>query len=664
MTPATSPPRADASLVTGRTHACFSETGYCAAGAFLATWEKMGGITSLGYPISPRRLERSESGDILDVQWFERGRLEDHDGVVMLTRLGVTAFAREHEGKGWEPGKEEGERPDCRFFPETKHFVCGELLGALDRLGVARVGLPIAEEENGTQWFERMQLHVQDSVPDRESPWRVVGAPLGRREMAASSDMTHEPARPFRGLAGWAYSVRVDVDRAAIARDMKRMKSAGANVVYLSHANPGEVAPDSEPGMTFAVWDAIERGTDEKTKAEAQLARIKDAIELAEAEGLSIVLAVGYQMELGSAWSDAHDADLRRDADGTPMLTWTDLHAGRTGSPYSKTVRADLERYWRWVDATLVRPHPKVVALNIGDEPMGADWSPSAKAEFARVYGRPFDDAPAEAQGHFLSGVLADWASWSAGAWLRINPDVHTLMTFHIQRDVPWFPDFERIFAEAPRSFIVSADTHLHDAPPEIAPLDPSLLANQARTLGWLSRVYGKTLMLWSSANDWGLGCDRALESCKFGVEDAVKNVDLVTDLPREVGGDVGMVMAFGYNQKYLGAFGPAPNPRVYDPTDLFTRVSAALLSARGRFAARGDRIPEGLVLRREALETYVATRLPELQRERRGGAHVTEPIVSLGDFRDMLGDRGVVLVAGRASGDITAAQGRVNIVR
>lgn len=649
---------------TGRPFACFPETGQCVTGAFLRELERHG-LASIGYPIGPRRLEALEDGSLAEVQWFERARFEDHGGRVLLARLGAHALERDR-GVAVAEGRDEGAKEGCRFFPPTRHYVCGELLSALDRLGVERVGLPLEEATDGgtKQWFERVRLEIQPGVTDPTSPWRVLGGHIGRTEMRATSDFVHRPARPFEGLVGWAYSPRPELTRAQIGADMAKMAAAGANVVYVSHANPGEVSPDTEPGLTFSVWDALRAGVEpEATRARTQIARVADCVAAAGAAKLRVVLAVGYQIEMGAAWSDRHPESIRRDADGSPMLTWTELRTGRTASPYATAFQDDIEAYWRWVDATFVRPNPHVVALNLGDEPMGADWSAPAKAAFERRYGVTFDAAPAEARGHFLGGVLADLASWSAGAWLRIDRDVHVLHTWHVQRDVPWFPDFERIFAASPASYVFSADTHLHDAPPELPPLDPSLMLAQARTLGWLSRVYDRPLMLWTSANDWGLGCQRSARRCHFGVDDATAQVGQVLAAARDVGGNVGMLMAFAFNMRWLGAFGPAPDPAVYDPDVLFRSVSGALASARPTMTRRGTETPDPLVVDRGALERHVAERLPALQRERRGGAHVVEPFTDLGARRDLLRSTGVTLLSGRAADEAVARGGRALVL-
>ena len=56
---------------------CFAETGYCISGRIREFWEQNGGLRVFGYPITPLQTETIE-GRSLQVQWFERARLELH----------------------------------------------------------------------------------------------------------------------------------------------------------------------------------------------------------------------------------------------------------------------------------------------------------------------------------------------------------------------------------------------------------------------------------------------------------------------------------------------------------------------------------------------------------------------------------------------------------
>src|SRR5205085_2628557 len=57
---------------------CFSQTGRCALGRFLAYWQAHGGLAINGYPLSDQRIELLEDGKPYVVQYFERARFEHH----------------------------------------------------------------------------------------------------------------------------------------------------------------------------------------------------------------------------------------------------------------------------------------------------------------------------------------------------------------------------------------------------------------------------------------------------------------------------------------------------------------------------------------------------------------------------------------------------------
>ncbi|NJL34134.1 MAG: hypothetical protein HC893_10110 [Chloroflexaceae bacterium] len=86
---------------------CFAETTYCIEGRIRQFWEQNGGLPVFGLPITPQREEMIE-GDVIQVQWFERNRLELHpDNArpydVLLGRLGVDALDR--QGRNWLPSR-------------------------------------------------------------------------------------------------------------------------------------------------------------------------------------------------------------------------------------------------------------------------------------------------------------------------------------------------------------------------------------------------------------------------------------------------------------------------------------------------------------------------------------------------------------------------------
>jgi hypothetical protein len=385
--------------------------------------------------------------------------------------------------------------------------------------------------------------------------------------------VARQAPRLFENRVGWAYSARWGRSRADIRSDLRRMRDLGCNVVYIGHNSAGDTNPDAyEPGLAPSDWYAIAAGTPEAENAHKVAAVILATIEEAGEAGLDVVLGIGYQIMMGDEWNAAHLSDLRRNARGDLLKHWGSVF---TASPYSETYRRDIGEYYGWVNQTFVTPYPNVVALNLADEPMGSDFSPHAMAAFAARYGRSFEAAPDAERGEFLAGVVSDYAAWSANAWKALNPDVRTMMTFHIQRDTPFLPDVERIFAQTPDTFVFSADTHLDDGPVDrvITPEVVTLLYGMTRTLGWLSRVYKKPLMLWTSANAWGL-------KKTGGTREALLNLDIVHDTPKQVGGLLGMLMIWGWNIRYQGVYDDAGNFPA-DKESMIATVSQAVAARR-----------------------------------------------------------------------------------
>jgi hypothetical protein len=85
-------------FVSEETKAYFGPTQHSVTGPFLITWRDLGGLATLGYPLS----ESFEQGDGHEYQYFERGRLEWHRDLpegpkIVLGQLGREALER----RGW-----------------------------------------------------------------------------------------------------------------------------------------------------------------------------------------------------------------------------------------------------------------------------------------------------------------------------------------------------------------------------------------------------------------------------------------------------------------------------------------------------------------------------------------------------------------------------------
>jgi len=159
---------------------CFTATGHTINGNFLRYFEAMGGVESLGYPIT----EPLEQEGRL-VQYFEYARLEDHPDnpggpVVKLSMLG------ERLGRGQPPLSPSRVPPasarGSRYYPQMGHAVSGDFLSYFDRHGgLGRFGFPIAEplpvKGQLVQDFQRGRLVW---LLDRPPSDRVTLEPIGR----------------------------------------------------------------------------------------------------------------------------------------------------------------------------------------------------------------------------------------------------------------------------------------------------------------------------------------------------------------------------------------------------------------------------------------------------------------------------------------------------
>jgi hypothetical protein len=134
----------------------FPQTRHALAAPFLAGWERLGGLRTLGYPLTEPYLERNvETGVDQRVQLFERGRLEEaSDGTVMAARLVVETLPIQPAA---------APVAGCNYSAATGHNICDRLLQTWYQLGAESwLGLPLdeAQIQNGVrvQHFERGRL--------------------------------------------------------------------------------------------------------------------------------------------------------------------------------------------------------------------------------------------------------------------------------------------------------------------------------------------------------------------------------------------------------------------------------------------------------------------------------------------------------------------------
>jgi|GEM_PF-470767 len=227
---------------------CFSETGQCIGGRIYAFWEQHGGLAVFGMPITPQQPQVVE-GQTIQVQWFERTRLELHPNNpppfdVLLGRLGVERL--EQSGRNWEAFPADTPQPDCRFFPETGQNVCGEILatwrasgleldgraGKNEEESLALFGLPLSPAQterlgNGqeyvVQWFERARFEVH---PENTPPYNVLLGLLGNELRGVIAD------------AAPASVVRFDLDACAFGGVAGRRVECGYLTVPEDRSQP------------------------------------------------------------------------------------------------------------------------------------------------------------------------------------------------------------------------------------------------------------------------------------------------------------------------------------------------------------------------------------------------------------------------------------------
>ncbi|HSJ55758.1 MAG TPA: hypothetical protein VLC95_01160 [Anaerolineae bacterium] len=409
------------------------------------------------------------------------------------------------------------------------------------------------------------------------------------------------PARLPAHYAGWAVEAYPDASTAEMEATVRRLVAHGANIVWIGHNNPGIVdAQKVEPGLSYAVYEAYIEPADE---------RHDDAVAIVEAQhrmlaacrtaGVPAVLPVGYQIQMGVRWNEAHPDALRRDAEGEPL----DIYGGGvSASFYAPAYRRDIERYYRWIEAEFARPYADVLLmLNLADEPLGGDYSAHAEAEFRRRHGFRFDEVGADRArqrllGEFQSRYVVEYAAYSAGQWQALHPGLPVTMSFDgaQARQTFTMPDVEALFRDTPDNIVVTFDAYPRDGLPNVALDDADLvgLFLLARSIGLYSARYDRPVWLWAAANSWGLS---QASPDPGSVSDAVANGIYLSLLVRQAGGSLQGIAYWNYNVKEQGLYNDTHDV-VYDVETMFARVSAALPLLR-RLMATGDAAVEVLVL-------------------------------------------------------------------
>ncbi len=196
---------------------CFSETGYCVSGRLLEFWNANGGLPVFGYPTGPQQQEVIE-GQTLQVQWFERNRLELHPQNerpydVLIGRLGEDRL--QQMGRVWQNNPRSTPQAGCRYFDETGYNVCGDILaswrangleldgqpGTTEAESLALFGLPLGDAAIETiegqpflvQWFERARFEVH---PENAPPHNVQLGLLANEIQSGAAGSTPDDSTP------------------------------------------------------------------------------------------------------------------------------------------------------------------------------------------------------------------------------------------------------------------------------------------------------------------------------------------------------------------------------------------------------------------------------------------------------------------------------------
>ena len=190
---------------------CFPEAApaisACMDGPIAAFWARNGGLPVFGYPTGIQQ-EQQVEGRPLQLQWFERNRLELHPENaapydVLLGRLGADLLAQ--QGRDWNAfPKADPSAP--HYFGETGHAIAPQFWGYWSSHGLeldgrrgktaqeslALFGLPLSEAQvevnptDGkpylTQWFERarFELHPENAGTPSEVLLGLLGVTVLR----------------------------------------------------------------------------------------------------------------------------------------------------------------------------------------------------------------------------------------------------------------------------------------------------------------------------------------------------------------------------------------------------------------------------------------------------------------------------------------------------
>jgi murein DD-endopeptidase MepM/ murein hydrolase activator NlpD len=140
-------------------------TGHYLSGAFLAFWNKQGGTTTLGDPVSEEFVQNGRT-----VQLFEKALLESHPEAADLKNQVQLGFLGRQladvKGLHFDPATNTTSSATRTYFKETGQAISGNFKTFWEKnngmllLGLP-IGPPVSEADNTVQYFERGVLQYQ-----------------------------------------------------------------------------------------------------------------------------------------------------------------------------------------------------------------------------------------------------------------------------------------------------------------------------------------------------------------------------------------------------------------------------------------------------------------------------------------------------------------------
>jgi hypothetical protein len=141
----------------------FEVTGHTICGRFLDYWNRYGGLSIFGYPLSPLMWENGKMVQYLERMKFEyQPEAEGTDWAVVGELVGRTLTGSRMTEQPFAAGAGPQNRDGCATFNETGHTLCGGFRGYWEANGgLWMFGYPISEEFQEQNWDTGQTYTVQ-----------------------------------------------------------------------------------------------------------------------------------------------------------------------------------------------------------------------------------------------------------------------------------------------------------------------------------------------------------------------------------------------------------------------------------------------------------------------------------------------------------------------